>query len=130
MPSNWFTSICEPTISFPPSVSNGSFIILPNDSAKILCQFYINSPYAQDTGITDIAFWIGNDTLSIRYIGIISSSSGNQESFDEIAKIYPVPTKDKLQFVLPKVLAHFAAKGYTFEQLNDKNLEKRALKIA
>ena len=38
--------------------------------------------------------------------------------------------KDKLQYVLPKVLAHFATQGYTFEQLNDQNLEKRALKIA
>ena len=38
--------------------------------------------------------------------------------------------KDKLQYVLPKVLAHFAAQGYIFEQLNDENLEKRALKIA
>jgi len=38
--------------------------------------------------------------------------------------------KDKLEYVLPKVLAHFAAQGYTFEQLNDANLEKRALKIA
>jgi len=38
--------------------------------------------------------------------------------------------KDKLEYVLPKVLAHFSAQGYSFEQLNDANLEKRALKIA
>lgn len=38
--------------------------------------------------------------------------------------------KDKLEYVLPKVLAHFSALGYSFEQLNDATLEKRALKIA
>jgi len=41
-----------------------------------------------------------------------------------------VKAKDKLQFVLPKVLDHFTALGYTFEQLNDDTLEKRTLKIA
>ena len=37
---------------------------------------------------------------------------------------------DKLKFVLPKVLKHFTDLGFTFQQLNDQNLEKRALKIA
>jgi peptidoglycan/xylan/chitin deacetylase (PgdA/CDA1 family) len=41
-----------------------------------------------------------------------------------------IKSKEKLQFVLPKVLEHYAALGYSFEQLNDQNLEKRALKIA
>ena len=38
--------------------------------------------------------------------------------------------KDKLEFVLPKVLSHFAELGYSFSQLNDDNLETRKLKIA
>lgn len=38
--------------------------------------------------------------------------------------------KENLQFVLPEVLKHFTALGFSFEQLNDQNLEKRALKIA
>lgn len=38
--------------------------------------------------------------------------------------------KEKLQFVLPKILAHYTALGYSFGQLNDQVVEKRALKIA
>lgn len=38
--------------------------------------------------------------------------------------------KEKLQYVLPKVLEHFAAKGYSFESLNYLDTEERALKIA
>jgi len=54
-----------------------------------------------------------------------NAEAGSIVVFHDSAK-----AKDKLQYVLPKVLAHFAAQGYTFEQLNDANLEKRALKIA
>lgn len=54
-----------------------------------------------------------------------NAEAGSIVVFHDSAK-----AKDKLQYVLPKVLAHFAAQGYTFEQLNDQNLEKRALKIA
>ena len=54
-----------------------------------------------------------------------NAEAGSIVVFHDSAK-----AKDKLQYVLPKVPAHFAAQGYTFEQLNDANLEKRALKIA
>lgn len=56
---------------------------------------------------------------------INNAEGGSIVVFHDSAK-----AKDKLQFVLPKVLDHFAALGYTFEQLNDQNLEKRSLKIA
>ncbi len=36
----------------------------------------------------------------------------------------------KLTYVLPKVLAHFSALGYRFEQLDDQALSKRVLKTA
>ena len=41
-------------------------------------------------------------------------------------------SQEKLQYVLPKVLKHYAALGYSFCQLNDKEetVEKRLLKIA
>jgi len=56
---------------------------------------------------------------------INNAESGSIVVFHDSAK-----AKDKLQFVLPKVLEHFTALGYTFEQLNDQNLDKRNLKIA
>ena len=56
---------------------------------------------------------------------IKNAEAGSIVVFHDSAK-----AKDKLEFVLPKILSHFTELGYTFEQLNDDNLEKRKLKIA
>ena len=56
---------------------------------------------------------------------VTNASNGSIVVFHDNAK-----AAAKLRYVLPKVLAHFTALGYRFEQLDDQALSKRVLKTA